>query len=187
MILYPTETTYGLGVNALDPEALETLYVLKGRDITKAVSWLVRNIEDIEEYGVMSPVARKIAEKFLPGPLTLVLPLQVSVQFGHDRERNAVGFRISSDAHAAALAERFMSEYGAPITATSANVSAMSPCEHVEDIIAQFGEKASMITEVIDDGPRCGMSSTVVRVEGDTIEIIREGAIPATDILALLD
>ncbi len=186
MILYPTETTYGLGVNALDPEALEQLYALKGRDLTKAVSWLVRNVDDIEEYADMSPNARKIAEKFLPGPLTLVLPLRVTVAFGHDKERNAVGFRVSSDPHAQALIERFMMEYGAPLTATSANVSGEEPGESVHDILSQFGEKAAMITEVIDGGSRRGDPSTVVRVEGDEVFIVREGCIPARDVLACI-
>ncbi len=63
--LYPTETLYGLGVDAFDAEALRLLFKLKGRDESRAVSWLVRDIADIERYAELSPVAVKIAEQFL--------------------------------------------------------------------------------------------------------------------------
>ncbi len=176
MILYPTETTYGLGVNALDPNELEKLYRLKGRDARKAVSFLVRNLDDIECYAVMSPTAKKVAERFLPGPLTLVLP-QRELQF------ETIGFRVSSDPFAESLIKLFMEEYGAPLTATSANLSGEKSESLPEEILKQFGADAELITEVIDGGVRNGTPSTVVRIHGDSIEVIREGAILTKDIL----
>ena len=66
MILYPTETLYALGVNALDPEELERLYILKERDRSKTSSWLVRSMEDVERYAHIPPFAQRIAEQYLP-------------------------------------------------------------------------------------------------------------------------
>lgn len=179
VILYPTETVYGLGVNALDSVALEQLYALKGRDAAKAASWLVPDITAIERYAEMSKTARKLAERFLPGPLTLVLKARTSVPREVLPESGTIGFRVSSDPNASALAHA--SAY--PLTCTSANVSGMPTLPTPEVILAQFGEKAAMIGQVIDDGPREGEASTVVSVIGDTCEVLREGAIAASDIM----
>lgn len=186
MILYPTETTYGLGVNVFDERALEKLYLVKGRDSAKAISWLVRNIADIERYAELSAVARTIAEHFLPGPLTLVLPLKVSVACGHDVTRNTVGFRISPDPYAQELIEHFMREYDAPLSATSANISGMHTESTVPAILNQFGEQSALIRKIVDGGMRTGTPSTVVRVVGDTVEVIREGSIPTSALTELV-
>ncbi len=175
MILYPTETVYGLGVNPFDPEALEKLYTLKGREIHKAVSWLVRDIADIERYAEVSPRAREIAMRFLPGPLTLVLPARSLPP--HLADFSTLSFRISSDPIAQKLIRTYMEEHDAPLTCTSANLSGYPTLFTVPEILAQLGEKAKMITRVIDDGPRSGLASTVVSVVGERVECLREGAI----------
>lgn len=185
MILYPTETIYGLGVNALDEREVAKLYELKGREGVKAVSWLVRDVADIERWGVLTPVAAKVAERWLPGQITLVLAAQESVPPALRGPDNTVSFRISSDPVSQALIAEFMAEHDAPLTTTSANVSGMPSQPTPTEILAQFGEKASMIDRVIDVGPRAGLPSTVVKIVGDELQIIREGAIPARDILEL--
>ena len=76
IILFPTESVYGLGVNPFDGEALEQLYTLKGRAGDKLFSWLVRSVADIERYAFLNDTARRLADGFLPGPLTLVLKLR---------------------------------------------------------------------------------------------------------------
>lgn len=182
MILYPTETLYALGVNALDAIEVERLFALKGRDEQKAVSWLVRNSADIRQFAEVGELAAKIAERFLPGPLTLVLPIKEEVPrrlVGLDR---TVGFRVSSDPMAAAIIEAFMSEYEAPLTCTSANVSGAPTLPTVGEILQQFGSKAHLIDEVHDDGPRKGLASTVVKVVGSTVTILREGSITEGEI-----
>ncbi len=179
LILYPTETVYGLGVDALNAEELDRLYALKGRNTGKGVSWLVASIADIERYGVMGNAAAKIAERFLPGPLTLVLAAQPGVPDDVLPTDYTIGFRISSDPIARALA----AEMAAPITCTSANISGMPTEGTVPDILAQFSNRASMIDRVLNGGKREGPPSTVVQVIDDTVTIIREGAISAADIL----
>lgn len=183
MILYPTETVYGLGVHALDDAALSKLYTLKGRDAAKSVSWLVRDIADIERFAYLSARARAIAERFLPGPLTLVLPVRNATDAV---SQSTIGFRISTDPIAERLIAEFMEEHDAPLTCTSANVSGMPTMPTPIEILAQFGEKASEIDRVLDGGPRTGISSTVVRVVNDEVVIHREGAIPSKEVHAVL-
>ena len=185
IILYPTETIYGLGVNPLEAETYEALLELKGREKTKVASWLVRDHDDLERYGVLSPVARSIAEAFLPGELTLIVPATDEVP-DYARQDETIGLRISSDPLAQSLVETYMAEHGAPLTCTSANVSGAPTFPTPEEILQQFGEKAYMITKVIDDGLRKGLASTVVRVVGDEVKVLREGAITEDDIQAVL-
>lgn len=182
IILYPTETIYGLGVNPFDAEALKALYLLKGREEQKAVSWLVRDIADIEQYAEVSDVAAKIASLFLPGPLTLVLPIRKDAVPAHCTYET-VGFRISTDEVAQKIIAEHMAQHSAPLTCTSANVSGMETGTIVADILAQFGERKSLITDIYDDGPRRGVSSTVVQVVGDDVVCLREGVIPFAEIL----
>ncbi len=185
MILYPTETIYALGVNPFDRNELEKLYVLKGRDAEKAVSWLVREIADIERYAIMSEKAAKIAERFLPGQLTIVLPLRVP-QVGVSGEmQTTIGFRVSTDPVAQACIEKFMKEHNAPLTCTSANRSGQPTMSTVEEIESQFGDQASLIHEVIDDGPRSGVPTTVVRVVDEIVDVLREGRIKREEILEI--
>ncbi len=184
MILYPTETVYALGVNVLNTEDLERLFALKERTDEK-VSWLVRDLSDIEKYAVMSEVAAKIAERFLPGPLTLVLQIRTEVKEKYAFLNETIGFRISTDPVAQKIVKEFMEKYDAPLTCTSANVSGMSPEATPEAICAQFGERAKMIDTIIDDGPRMGTPSTVIGVVDDTVTIFREGAIPKDAIFSV--
>ncbi len=186
MILYPTETLYALGVNALDERELDALYTLKDRDKSKVATWLVRTVEDIERYAEVSDKAAAIISAFLPGKLTIVLrtlhtvPKQLCAQDG------TIGFRISADPIAQEVIEEFMAECDAPLTCTSANISGLSTLGTVEEIMQQFGKNAHMISKVIDDGPRKGLASTVVRIIDDEVTVLREGDISEAQILQVL-
>ncbi len=187
MILYPTETIYALGVNALDEGELEKLFVLKGREVGKSVSWLVRDVADIERWGALTPAAAAIAKHWLPGSLTLVLRARDSVARPLRGSGDTVSFRISTDPVAQQLIAEFMAEHDAPLTCTSANVSGCPPAASPEKILQQFqaaGRDNSTIYRTIDDGVRAGAPSTVVRVIEDRVEVLREGAIPTADILS---
>jgi len=186
MILYPTETLYALGVNALDPAELVKLHELKGRDASKVSSWLASGISDIEHYAEVNDKARTIAEEFFPGALTLVLPTLESVPREVVALDGTIGFRISSDPIAMHLVGAHMEEQGMPLTCTSANVSGAPTFSTVDEILQQFGPKADMITQVLDDGPRKGLASTVVRVIGDEVKVLREGEISERDIMECL-
>ena len=150
MILYPTETVYGLGVNALDKNELEKLYELKGRDSAKSVSWLVRDISDIKQFAEVGKVAETVISKFLPGPLTVVLPIREDIKKKYNLEMDTIGFRMSSDPSAQEVIAGFMEAHAAPLTSTSANVSGLPTLPSVPEILKQFGTKKKMIdTQVI--------------------------------------
>lgn len=174
IVLYPTETVYGLGVDALDDTALEQLYKLKDRKEDKAVSWLVRDLADIEHYAELDPLSRKLVELFLPGPLTLVLRLRNEFQDKLQKDRT-IGFRISSDIIAQRVIVDFMNKYQSPLTCTSANVSGLQTKENVPEILNQLGDNKTIINSIYDDGDRSSEPSTVIQVIDGQIECLREG------------
>ncbi len=186
MILYPTETLYALGVNALDFDALLKLHELKERDLSKVGSWLVRDMDDVRYYAEVTPMVEKIAAHFLPGSLTLVLKAKDTVPDFRRKYSNEVSFRISSDPIAQTLIEEFMKENDAPLTCTSANVSGAPTLPTVGEIQQQFGKNFPMITKIIDDGPRKGLASTIVKVIDDEVVILREGDITEKQIKEIL-
>lgn len=174
IILYPTETVYGLGVDATNPQALRKLYGLKNRDLHKTALIAVGSVADIEQYGVMTALSSSLAERFLPGPLTLVLTATDHAGEGIIRDDGTVGIRVPDDAFCMALAMEFKGAY----TSTSANIGGQQPASSVQEILAQFGAKASDISLVIDDGERnSGTSSTIVSCVGEELVVLREGAL----------
>lgn len=188
VILYPTETVYGLGVNALDETELAQLYSLKARDANKAVSWLVRDGADIEQFAHVSPLARRFIEQFLPGPLTLILPVRDNVSDTIVAADRTVGFRISSDPFAQALIAAYMKETGSPLTCTSANVSGLPTLSTPAAITAQFQEHQpgfSGFDRVIDGGVREERASTVVRINEGSFDMVREGLITREALLTV--
>ncbi len=175
IVLYPTDTLYGLGVDAQHEEAVMRLCALKGRDAGKFISCVVPSIENIETYAVLSDEARRLAESFLPGPLTLALPAKATFPSALSWD-GAVRIRIPDDAFVSMLGQ----VYERPYTSTSANISGAQTCATPEEILQQFGDRASDIALVISDGARSGGApSTVVRVVEGNPEIVREGVLTA--------
>ena len=173
IVLYPTDTLYGLAVDATNEAALNALYALKGREPGKSVSVIVRDVHTVQEYGVMNEAAKELATQHLPGALTLVLPV-TEVTPHILTESGTIGIRIPNDTFCLALAEVF----GKPYTATSANRSGMPTGATVEEIRNQFETDIDRIALAIDGGRRDGgVGSTVVSVVSDTPTIIRQGVL----------
>ncbi len=178
IVVYPTDTLYGMAVLATDKNAIGRLKELKGREKKKPVSVVVPDIETLKKYGVLNEKAEQLAHKFLPGPLTLVvsgttlLPDELMLN-------GQIGFRIPNEPFCLELARVL----GAPYTATSANRAGQPTPPTAHDILEQFGSLAHNIDLVIDDGTRDGgLPSTVVRC-GSEIHILREGAVAKEEIL----
>ena len=183
IILYPTDTIYGLGVIATDSEAVLRLKDLKGRDEEKPISVAVADEAMLRQYTKVTPLAEKLIEKFLPGKLTLILNVQDAGLEHLAAQDGSVGFRIPDRKEALDLIQ----EIGAPITATSANVSGMSTEYTSEKILEQFGKRSHEITQVVDVGELPpSEASTVVDARGDEPVIVREGAVPTVAILKAL-
>lgn len=174
----PTETRYGLLARADRGDAVSRLYNVKGRPVTMPTAIFARDIDEVAEYGKLTAVARRLAEKFLPGPLTLVL--KANREMGEPLVVDGkIGIRVSS----APFIEMLLKQVTFPVTATSANPSGEDDYDTVEEIARAFGGKVDLYIDVgVLDNP----VSTVVDATGDTAVILREGAISGSDVAGLL-
>lgn len=177
IILYPTETVYALGVNPFDRAAWQSLCDLKGRHGDQTSSWLLPTVEDIGFYGEITPAAEEYIKTYLPGPLTIVLKAKSHVPNDVQALDGTVSFRVSADPVTQAFIQEYMDIHNVPLTCTSANVHGQPTMGTPQDIAAQFGDKVQLITKIIDDGPRYGRASTIVRCVGDRVTVLREGSI----------
>ncbi|MBI5266449.1 MAG: threonylcarbamoyl-AMP synthase [candidate division Zixibacteria bacterium] len=174
LVVAPTETRYGLLASAISATAVARLFEVKGRAHNMPTALFVRGIDDMERYGSVTPSARRLIARFLPGPLTLVLT--AVVDWGAPRVVDGkIGFRWSSSPFIASLLDRT----AGPLTATSANRSGRPDPESIEEIAAIFGEGIDLY---IDGGALTGPTSTVVECVGESVRILREGAISAAEI-----
>ena len=179
MVAYPTETFYGLAVNAHDRDALNRLNELKGRPADKAFPLLVADLEVLQRYVDEIPrVVIRLAEAFWPGPLTIILTAR-GLPDKLKGPSGGYGFRISRHPVAGELARLL----GQALTTTSANLAGKPPAQTAAEVTAAFGQAE---LTVLDGGPTPGGSpSTVVDLTEPTRpRLVREGAEPWTDILA---
>jgi len=167
LVVYPTETVYGLGADALDADAVARVFDAKRRDRDRPVSMAVPTVEAALEYTSPTAPERAFMHDFLPGPVTVVLERAAAVPDILTAGRDRVGVRIPDYDPALAL----LAETG-PLTATSANVSGRPGARRVADLDAEIREAAAV---VLDGGETPGGGSTVVDVEAD--EIHRRGAL----------
>lgn len=182
VIAYPTETSYGLGVDPFNPEAIEKLFALKGRSEENPLSVIVADKVMLRRFALeVSPFAETLIRKFWPGPLTLVMKARPEVPKSLLAGTGKVGVRISSSP----VCKRLLSTLSGPVTATSANPSGKPPATSAEEVVHYFGPSVDL---VVDGGRLAGkLPSTVVDVSGPGLEIIREGAVPASDLTSCLE
>ncbi|HKL30549.1 MAG TPA: L-threonylcarbamoyladenylate synthase [Natrialbaceae archaeon] len=176
LVVYPTETVYGLGADALDPDAVERVFEAKGRDRDDPISLAVPDVETALEYVQVSDRERRFMDRFLPGPVTVVCERRAPVPDALTAGLDRVGVRIPDHDLALALLDRV-----APITATSANVTGRPSVTRLADLDPEIRDAAAV---VLDGGETGGTASTVVDVERG--EIHRRGTI-ADEIEAWLD
>ena len=178
VVIYPTETLYGLGCDATNEAALRRLFEIKGRALTQPPPVLIAGVAQLEMLVAEVPVtAHELMEKHWPGALTLVLPAQNGLSSLLTSEPNGaktIGVRESGHAIARALCEGA----GVPLVATSANFSgatgnAAAP-RTLDDIPAEF---KALVDMVLDGGAVGGAPSTVVDCTGAELRVLRHGAI----------
>lgn len=180
VILYPTDTLYGLGADALSNEAVAKIYAIKGRDESKPIHTIVSDVEMAAQYGEVNEIAFALACAYLPGPLSLILKKRVAITTGIARGIDTFGIRIPDNRFCIELARQL----GKPYTTTSANESGKEPTRTADGILAQLGERASMIDLAVDAGELPErLPSTIVDVTEGQARIVREGAISVSDIL----
>ncbi len=180
LVAVPTETVYGLAASALNPDAVERLLAAKHRD-NKPLTLAIKSADDALDYVPnMSPLAIRLARRCWPGPLTMVIRdshpdsvlsrLPEEVQ-NHVMPNGAVGLRVPG--HEIALQTLRLS--AGPLVLTSANVSGQPPAVNAEQVVEQLGDSIDL---VLNDGPcRFGQASSVISVEGNRFDMLREGVV----------
>lgn len=176
LIIYPTDTVYGLGALAEDDEAVRRLFRAKGRAPDKPLPLLLADPDQVERVAAEVPAAAQILmARFWPGALTIVLPRSPRFHSLALAASDTVGVRVPD----APLVREVIRRAGGPITGTSANRSGLSSPLTLAEAIHQIGDAADL---AIDDG-RCqrGMESTVVDITED-LRIVREGAVSRAEV-----
>lgn len=180
LLAYPTETVWGLGADAGSEAALESLRAWKGRGSDAPVSLLVESLDAAREAGfALSPMAERLAARFWPGPLTLVVATSRRFAPGVAREDGAVGLRCSSHPLARALARRMRKESEGLVTATSLNRSGEPPATCAGAARALCGEASGEPHLLEVEGAEAGgeEASTVVDAVAVPPRVLRWGAL----------
>jgi L-threonylcarbamoyladenylate synthase len=172
VVAFPTETFYGLGANAMDPEAVTRIYRIKGRPESKALLVLVDSVKMAESLAVEIPAeARELMARHWPGSLTLVFKAAPEIPEELTAGTGTIGIRMPG--HPVALG--LVRAAGLPITAPSANVSGAEPPTTAESVRAVFEGKIDLI---LDGGPTTGgLPSTILDVSVTPPRLIRQGAV----------
>jgi L-threonylcarbamoyladenylate synthase len=177
VVIYPTETIYGLAVDATNPTAVAKLLKIKERPAGKAISILVTNAEMAKQYVDFTANISQLVDRFLPGPLTVIGKSAGKVDKAIESENGTLGFRISSYPLAAELVETA----AIPLTATSANPAGKARPYSPDKLIAQFSEsQLALIDCMLDAGPLpLNEPSTVIDTTTDVQEVVRSGELSA--------
>lgn len=172
IVLFPTETVYGIGTNGLNETAIKKLFKIKQRPLNKPISLLVNSIDMINKIAKdITEIEYSIIKEFFPGPLTIVLKKKDIVPNILTANGNTVGIRMPSND----IALKLIEYTGFPIATSSANISSQPSGTRLQDIIKDFDGKADYF---IDGGPsKIGLSSTVVQVIDGIPHILRQGTI----------
>jgi L-threonylcarbamoyladenylate synthase len=174
LVAFPTETVYGLGANAKNPEAVRKIFAAKGRPTTHPVIVHLDSVRFLHHWVREVPqAAAQLAERFWPGPLTMVLPRAYNVHDILTGGQDTVAVRVPVHA----MAQQLLTAFGGGIAAPSANrFGRLSPtrAEHVRD---ELGDSV----RVILDGGECqiGLESTIVAFDGARVRLLRPGAVTA--------
>jgi L-threonylcarbamoyladenylate synthase len=171
IVIYPTETLYGLGANALSEISVRRVFITKGRPYGKPIPILVRDIEMFREVANVTEQASKLIGSFLPGPLTLVLNEKINFPGLITADTGKVAVRISNHP----FVKRLFNHISQPLTSTSANISGRDNLYEINDIYDAFNSKVDLIIDSGSLHPSKG--STVVDLTESPPSVIREGEI----------
>jgi L-threonylcarbamoyladenylate synthase len=179
VVAFPTETVYGLGADATNPQAVRSIFRIKGRPATNPLIGHVADLETARRFAAAWPqAAQRLATRFWPGALTLVLPKNPVIADDATAGLGTVGLRVPDHPVALALLCRF----GGVVAAPSANLSNRISPTTAEHVRRQLGDSVKLI---LDGGPcRVGIESTVLDLSGDRPRILRPGAVSREQIEA---
>jgi L-threonylcarbamoyladenylate synthase len=180
LIVYPTETVYGIGADIYNEVAVKNLYLAKKRPFDMALSVAVSDRRMMESIAVLNENADKLIEAFLPGPLTIIIEKNPDVPDLVTSMSRKVGIRMPDHPVAAEIIKRT-----GPIVATSANTHSSPDAVDIDSAVNDLGSSVSMY---IDSGPsKLKKPSTIVWLMNGEVEIVRQGAITIKDIEDVLN
>ena len=171
LVVFPTETVYGLGGNGLLSDAAQKIYSAKGRPSDNPLIIHIAEPCDAEKYAHVSDVYYRLADSFMPGPLTVIMPKRECRPYSVTGGLETVAVRCPSHPIAHALIEKC----GVPIAAPSANISGRPSPTDAKYVIEDMDSRVDMII----DGGECeiGLESTIVKIDGDSLTLLRPGGI----------
>ena len=171
VIAFPTDTLYAVGARAGDPAAVQRLYDIKRRPSGQPMVWLVSGRTQVEPLALLSEVAIALIGRFWPGPLTLILPARIRL--------DSPTIAVRAPNHQVALA--LLHSLGEPIASSSANVAGAPPPVDADQVIEGLGDTLDLLL----DGGACqiGQPSTILDLSGESPRILRQGAIPRTELI----
>jgi L-threonylcarbamoyladenylate synthase len=178
IVAFPTESFYGLGVDATNTEAVENLFTIKKRDHNFPILILISSMSNLTQYVAYTPLsAKRLGEKFWPGGLTMVFQSSPVVSSALTSSTGKVGIRISSHP----LAHTLSKALNVPITATSANISGKPPCIKADQVVEYFNSAVELILDGGETQGKC--PSTILDVTTEPPVIIREGMVKVEEII----
>lgn len=175
VVIFPTDTVYGISANSLDEEAIKKLFDLKERNDNKPICVLTSSVDKIKKIAYVRDEEQKIIDQYMPGALTIILDKKDNVSDVLTSNLKTVGVRIPNNEIALRILEKL--EY--PLATTSANISGKEAAVKKEDLITEFDGRVDII---IDGGiTDLKVSSTIVKLDNNEIKILRQGTIKITD------
>lgn len=177
----PTDTFYGLAADPFNLAAVEEIYRVKGRPENRALPILVNSMDQAVTLARDVPTNfMKLAQKFWPGPLTLLVDASNRLPLKVTGNKGRVALRWPNSQVVCAIIEQMDS----PVTGTSANISGLPSCANAEELVKQLGERLPLILDSGETG--ASLSSTIVDLRGDEWRVVREGVVTAADIQSAL-
>ena len=177
LVLFPTETVYGLGANALSQEAVSKIFKVKGRPSNNPLIVHLKSVDEITKYAyIQNDVEKKLIDTFMPGPFTIILKKRDCIPSNVTCSMDTVGIRVPNNK----LANQLLCLSDVPIAAPSANLSTKPSGTKVSDIIKDFD---GLVPYIIDGGDTLvGLESTVVKVIDGVPTILRPGFVTKEEI-----
>jgi L-threonylcarbamoyladenylate synthase len=171
----PTDTIYGLACSAFSVTAVERIYNLKGRDENKPLVIIISDISDLEKFGAkVSEEQLKFIKKYWPGKVTIIF--EISKDFNYLDKGLGLAIRLPADENIL----EFLKQSG-PLATSSANIQGKIPAKNIEEAQKYFGPSTSRAGDKVDfyedAGELDSAPSTLVRISGDKVEVLREGVV----------
>lgn len=171
LIIFPTDTVYGIACNSYSDKAIKKLFEAKNRDFDKPINVLTNSVSKISlMVDNINEIEKELMDNYFPGNLTIIFDKKINVSNLLTANKPTIGVRIPNNE----IALKILSVYPYPLATTSANISGEETGIEVKDFIYDFKDKVDII---IDGGKTNSIPSTIVRVENSKINVLREGSL----------